>query len=152
MMMVIALLTRSLMMLIRRLSFTAFYIQKNKEYMNHYAFAVKPELQGKGFGAKLWEITIKLAKEANCKRLKTRADERKSGFRFFYKKLGWLPIAKDKHEFIFDISLENINTYTDFRVECTKEINPGQEIVQRYSKFDWCRYNCNNYMEENSLK
>jgi GNAT superfamily N-acetyltransferase len=93
--------------------FTALTFQKRGVYSNHYAFCVRPELQRQGFGGILWEIALKEAKNHNCKKIKTKAHEKYSGYTFFTK-LGWEPIGKEKHDFIYEIDLENINNLQDF--------------------------------------
>lgn len=97
--------------------FTALTFQKRGVYANHYAFAVDKDYQRMGYGERLWEIALQEAKKHGCKKIKTKADERKSGFSFYHK-CGWVPIGKDGHDFVYEADLENINDFEDFKKFC----------------------------------
>lgn len=119
------------------IGFIGFVLQKSKEYVNLYGFAVRPEEQRKGLGSLMFEEMLYIAHCAGVKRVKTRADERFPGYQFFYKKLGWNPIAKIGREWIFDAKV--FPTLEEFK-ENLPRFYEGIPVKQmeKYLKMDRC--------------
>ena len=95
--------------------FTAIIFPKTKLYANHYAFAVKIDMQRQGLGEKLWDITIKESKKANKKFIRTGANSKYLGYTFFKEKLGWQPYFSKDNKFKFEADITSINDYQEFK-------------------------------------
>ena len=79
------------------LGFVAFTIGKRKN--NMYEVCVREDVKQKGIGSQLFQFFLDNSK-GKIKRWRT--DERYDGYKFFTKK-GYIPIKKEKHEFIYEV-------------------------------------------------
>jgi len=84
---------------------TAFFnITKYRDYVNLFWIIVLPEYRGMGYGRKLIDEIMKMARNAGKKfmifKCKVTGEEKK-----FYDKLGFLPDRQEGKEFIYKITL-----------------------------------------------
>jgi ribosomal protein S18 acetylase RimI-like enzyme len=90
---------------------------KRDPYANMYYLYTVPELKGRGIGSALMAEGIKLAESAGLTRLTWKVIKENDGAIAFYKKLGFLPIAKSEKEYVYDIGFSPFVSLTNLSEE-----------------------------------
>lgn len=120
------------------IGFIANKFNKTKPYVNNYAMFVEKEHRRKGICLKLWDRTLKVAKNRGKTRLKAQS-ETKKGIKFFEQGLNLKPVAKRGKEYLYDVYIAGINDIDTFLEHVQTEnayLRPPKYQLKEYLKCD----------------